>query len=140
MSVIITYEVPLDQVAAERQTQERGIEARLNKAVDRTLEFIEQYQIKSYTTSSNPAPPPGSRYQRTMTLQAASEVERTGTKLPDISGVWRVNDGKARYGQYVLGSRAEQAKIHRGRWKTRTETEAAAKEKMPQIIEEELAK
>lgn len=140
MSVIITYEVPLDQVTAERQAQERGIEARLNKAVDRTLEFIEQYQIKSYTASSNPALPPGSGYSRTFNLASASETERPGTRLPDISGVWRVNEGQADYAEYVLGTRQQQAKIHRGRWKTRTETEAAAKEKMPQIIEEELAR
>lgn len=140
MSVIVAYEIPLGQVQAEIKAQEHGIEARLNRAVDRTLEFVEMYQIKSYTPSSNPAPPPGTRYRRTMNLQAASETERTGIKLPGISGVWRVNESKARYDQYVLGSRAEQAKIHRGRWKTRTETEAAAKEKMPSIIQEELSR
>ena len=135
---IITYEIPLNQVRAEIETAERRLERQLNAGVDDVLKFIENEQILAYGADSNPARPPGSRYVRTFDLQSASETERTGTKLPDISGVWRVNLSKARYGEKVLGTRQQQAPIHRGRWKSKTDVENAAKEAAPGIIEEHL--
>jgi hypothetical protein len=138
MTVIITYEIPLNEVDAVLARGKTDIERRLMAARDDILGAVEDEQIKSYTGSNNPAPPPGSRYQRTFTLQAASETEAISNKLPVISGIWRVNEGQARYGRYVLGSRAEQARIHRGRWKSRTDVEQAIKIKAPAIVEEHL--
>lgn len=138
MTVVITYEVPLNQVRAEIEAHERRIEAALNEARDDILKFIENDQIKAYTATGNPPRPPGSDYQRTFTLQRASETVVTGSKLPDISGEWRVNESIAPYGPYVVGTRQEQAKIHRNRWKSRGQIEAEAKEAAPAIIERRL--
>lgn len=136
MPVVISYEVPLGQVEAEIEAGEREIEARLNEIVDDTLKYIEE--VQTYTSGGNPPPPPGSRYQRTFTLLNAGETERTGSKLPDISGEWRVNLGKARYGEYVRGTRQEQAPIHRGRWRDRDEVERLAQDKATQIAQEKV--
>lgn len=136
--IIIIYEVKAERSIADLKAEEKKHEDRLNEAVDEILAFIENCQIKAYTSSGNPPLPTGSRYQRTFNLRAASHVERTGTKLPNISGEWSVDEGKARYGRYVLGSRSEQAKIHRGRWKTRPEVEKETQEKAPQIVKEKL--
>jgi len=135
---IIIYEVPQNQVRATLDELERQLERDLNEARDDILKFIENAQIKAYTATANPSRPPGSRYVRTFNLRDASETERTGTQLPNISGEWRVNLGKARYGADVLGSRGEQKPIHRGRWKSRTKVEREAREAAPGIIEEKL--
>jgi hypothetical protein len=136
MAVVITYEVPLNQVQAEIEAGERQIEARLNEVVDETLKYI--VNITTYTAGGNPPPPSGSRYRRTFNLLNAGETKRTGTKLPDVSGEWSVNLGKARYGEYVRGTRQQQAPIHRGRWDDRDEVERQAGEKAEQIAQEKL--
>lgn len=138
MSVEFTYQIPEAEIAAVILQKERDIEANLNTAVDKILDLVENSQIKSYTAGGNPARPSGSTYVRTFTLQRASEKERTGSKLPDISGVWRANEGKARYAPYVLGSRAEQAAVHRGRWKALEDVIAEVNDKGPGIIKEQL--
>lgn len=138
MSVEFTYQIPEAEIQAIILQKERDIEANLNTAVDKILDLVENSQIKSYTAGGNPTRPSGSTYVRTFTLQAASEKERTGSKLPDISGVWRANEGKARYAPYVLGSRAEQAPVHQGRWKALEDVIAEVEEKAPGIIREQL--
>lgn len=140
MSVIVVYGIPLDQVDAVLQRGKADTEARLVEARDKILDFIEQYQIKSYTANSNPALPPGSNYQRTFNLAGASEIEKISGKLPNISGVWRVDENRADYAEHVLGTRQQQAKIHRGRWKSLEEVERAAQEKGSQIVQEQLSK
>ena len=135
---IIIYEVPQNQVRATLDEEKRHLERQLNEARDDILKFIEAAQIKAYTSSANPSLPPGSRYERTFNLRDASETERTGTQLPDISGEWRANLSKARYGAEVLGSRGEQARIHRGRWKSREQVEREAQAAAPGIVEEKL--
>ena len=135
---VITYTIPANQVRATLDEEHRRLERQLNEAVDDILKFIENAQIKAYTATANPSRPPGSRYVRTFNLRDASETERTGTHLPDISGEWRVNLGKARYGVEVLGSRGEQKPIHRGRWKSREQVEREAREAAPGIVEEKL--
>lgn len=138
MSVVIIFSIPPGQMEAEIKAQEQWIEARLNEGRDDLLKYIEQDQVKAYTSTGNPPLPPGSLYVRTFTLQGASETEVTGRKLPDISGRWYINEGKASYGPAVLGIRAEQARIHRGRWKPRTQIEQEAREAAPAIIERRL--
>lgn len=138
MPVEFTYEITEAELQAVILQKERSIEDDLNTAVDKILDLVENSQIKSYTAGGNPARPSGSTYVRTFTLQAASEKERTGRKLPDISGVWRANEGKARYAPYVLGSRAEQAPVHRGRWKALEDVVKEVEERGPEIIKEQL--
>lgn len=138
MSVEFTYQIPEAEIQAIILQKERDIEANLNTAVDIILDLVENSQIKSYTAGGNPTRPSGSTYARTFTLQQASEKERTGAKLPDISGVWRANEGEARYGKYVLGSRVDQAAVHRGRWKALEDVIAEVEEKAPGIIREQL--
>jgi len=129
----------LDIKNAARE-EELRIERNLNDAVDRILDTIEDAQIGSYGANSNPSKPPGSTYIRTFDLQRASKKQRTRRVLPEISGIWSVDESKVRYGDYVLGTRTQQAAIHRGRWKSKTDVEKEAKNKAPQIVEEELRK
>ena len=138
MSVDFTYQIPEAEIQAVILRKEKSIEDNLNTAVDKTLDLVENSQIKASTAGGNPTRPSGSTYVRTFTLQQASEKERTGTRLPDISGVWRANEGKARYAPYVIGSRAEQADVHRGRWKALEDVIAEVEEKAPGIIREQL--
>jgi hypothetical protein len=140
MNVILEVKINEADFRNAAREEELRIERRLNSGVDRILDTIEAAQIGSYQAGSNPARPPGSTYIRTFDLQRASKKQRTRRILPEISGVWSVDEGKVRYGDYVLGTRAQQARIHRGRWKSKTEVEKEAKEKAPQIIEEELRK
>lgn len=137
-SVTITYEIPMNQVVSTIAREIHRLEAGLNAAVDELLTVVENTQILKYTASAFPAPPPGSRYTRTFALRGASETRRTGTKLPDISGEWSANEGKAKHAPFVLGKRAQQARIHRGRWKSTDEAEAEMKAKAPEIIKERL--
>lgn len=130
--VLIEYDIPLGQVEAEIQAQQRRIETGLSGAIDDLLKFIEQGQILAYTGSGNPPLPAGSDYQRTFTLQSASRTERTG----EFSGRWYVDEGIAPYGQEVLGPQADQAAIHRGRWKTVEDVERETAAAAERIIQE----
>lgn len=136
MPVLITYEIPFSQVEAEIKAGRLIIEGQLNEIVDDILKYINELQ--TYTGNSNPTRPSGSTYVRTFTLLNASETERTSTKLPNVSGEWRVNLGQARYGEYVRGTRQQQAPIHRGRWRDKDEVEKMAQEKANQIAQEHL--
>lgn len=136
VNVVVTYKVIGATAAVENGVD--WLEAGLNETVDELLRLVELAQIHKYTSSNFPALPGGSRYRRTFDLRDASQTERTGDKLPDISGVWSVDEGKARYGKFVLGTRQEQAPIHRGRWKSRDEVEQEIQEKVSEIVEEKL--
>jgi hypothetical protein len=137
-SVTVTYQIPMAQVGQTIAQQVRHIEAGLNAAVDELLGEVEQAQILSYTASGNPSQPAGTRYTRTFTLQGASKTRRTSTRLPVISGEWVADEGVARYAGYVIGSRADQARIHRGRWKSTEEVEREIKQAAPAIVERNL--
>jgi hypothetical protein len=138
LSVIIKYEMPIAQMKAEIEAIRRKTEAGLNAAVDELLDYAGKVQVESYTSAANPTKPPGSNYQRTFNLQRASSKVRLGKTMPNISGRWYVNEGIAAYGKYVVGKRRQQASIHRGRWKSLEEIEAAVKEKAPQAMERHL--
>ena len=137
---IIVYEIPQGQVRAEIEAQQRRIERGLNGAVDDLLTFAGLVQAESYLSTSMPALPPGSAYERTFTLRDASKTRRTGTHLPDISGEWYIDEGIAPYGEDVIGPRAKQKPIHKGRWKSQEDIESAVKAKAPEIIGEHLRK
>ena len=137
---IIEWSIPQGQLQREIKEQERHIEAGLNRAVDRLLVFTGAEQATSYTASSNPAPPPGTRYVRSFTLARASQIARTSHTLPVISGVWSIDEGQAPYGEYVLGTRAQQARVHRGRWKDQKQVEKMIKELAPLVVAQEIAK
>ena len=138
MFPIIAHEIPPGQMEAEIRAQETQIERRLNAAVDDVLSFIEQAQILAYTATGNPPLPAGSSYQRTFTLQSASRTERTGERLPDISGRWWVDLGVAPYGEDVLGLRADQAAMFQNRWKSQEDVEREAQRAAPGIVERHL--
>lgn len=133
--VFYEYKIPMGQVQADIAQQTRRIEAGLNKSVDELLNLAADTQILAYSATSNPAPPPASTYTRTFTLQSASETRRTSTKLPKISGVWSANEDIAKAARYVIGKRAQQAKIHRGRWKSIEEVTAIVQKAAPEILE-----
>lgn len=132
--VIVTYEIPLAQVQAVIQDEMKGLEQSLIKATEELLELTAQAQATSYTANANPSRPPGSEYRRTFSLQRASETRIISSRLPVISGVWRANEGKARYASSVIGSRADQAQVHRGRWKSLEEVAQEINEKAPDIV------
>ena len=136
----IVYEIPMGQVRAEIEAEQRRIERGLNGAVDDLLTFAGLVQAEGYLSTSMPALPPGSTYERTFTLREASKARRTGTRLPDISGEWYIDEGIAPYGEGVIGPRAKQKSIHKGRWKSQEDIEAAVKAKAPEIIGEHLRK
>lgn len=123
----------VNQTIAE---QVRRIERGLNAAVDELLTEVENTQILKYTASAFPTSRPS--YDRTFRLQSASVTRRTSTKLPTISGVWSADEAKAPAARFVLGKKSQQARIHRGRWKSTEEVEAAVKGKAPGIIQEHL--
>ncbi len=135
---VIVYEIPLGQVEAEIEAEERLIERKLNAGVDDVLVFAGLVQAESYLSTSMPALPPGSEYERTFTLREASKSRRTGEHLPDIGGEWYIDEGIAPYGEDVIGPRAKQKPIHQGRWKSQEDIEAAVKAKAPEIIQEHL--
>ena len=118
-----------------RRFLERRIEGQLDRTMDRLLEKTEKIQILAYTADDKPAKPPGSNYERTFTLRESSETERTGHTLRNMSGRWYAT---APYARYVLGSRAEQANVHRGRWKATETVEEELTDAAPDIIEKEL--
>lgn len=129
--------IQIDQksVDATAQAATDRLEAALVRGVERLLTIAEEAQATSYTASSNPD---RLNYERTFTLQSASETEMLSTRLPEISGEWRINEGVASYGRYVLGKRSEQAPIHRDRWKSEEEVEAIVESKQNDVINEEL--
>ena len=135
---VIVYEIPMNQVRAEIEAGQRRIERDLNAAVGDLLIFAGLVQAESYLSTSMPALPPGSIYERTFTLREASKTRRTGTHLPDISGEWYIDEGIAPYGEDVIGPRAKQKPIHQGRWKSQEDIEAEVKAKAPEIIQENL--
>ena len=136
--VTVTYKIPMGQVQRAITKETRRVTAKLNAARDEILQFAGQVQILSYTGSGNPSPPPGSHYDRTFTLQGAFETRVTSTKLPTISGEYGVNEGKARYASYVVGSRARQAKVHRGRWKSEEEVKKIVKGRAQVVIKKHI--
>lgn len=121
-----------------RATIEKRIEVGLDKAMDRLLEQTEQAQVLTYTRTAHPTPPPGSTYERTFTLRRASKKRRPGRTLRNMVGEWYIDESIADYGPYVIGSEAEQAEIHRGRWKGTEDVEQELEQAAPAIIEEEL--
>jgi hypothetical protein len=136
--VFYEYKIPMGQVQADIAKQTRHIEAGLNKSVDDLLALAANTQILKYTASANPAPPPASTYTRTNTLKGASQTRRTSSNLPEISGVWSVDESKAPYAQYVIGSYFLQSRIHRNRWKSKQDITEEVQKAAPGIIKKHI--
>jgi hypothetical protein len=136
--VIVEYKIPMGQVNSAIKKSIQRVTAKLNAARDEILEFAGTVQVKSYTASSNPAPPPASTYTRTFALQSAFKTQVTSTQLPTISGEWSVDETIANYAPFVVGRKSQQAKIHRGRWKSVEETTAIVKGRAQVIIKKHL--
>lgn len=135
MAVAVIVEIPTQAVAAVIQDEiRRNIAPGLNQITDEVLDLIAQAQILSYTATAGPPKPAGSTYERTFRLQSASRSKRTGDHLPDISGEWYADESVAEYAKYVLGSEAEQAAIHRGRWKSEEDVAAQVQRKIPGLV------
>ncbi len=129
--------ISIDQKSVEavaRAATDR-LEAALVRGVERLLTIAEEAQATSYTASGNPD---RLAYERTFRLKSASETEMLSTHLPEISGEWRINEGIASYGRYVLGKRSEQAPIHRDRWLSEEDVEAIVESKQDEVINEEM--
>lgn len=116
------------------------IQSQLNAAVDEILEFIPTVQIQDYSATAHPSLRRRQKYVRTFNLRDSSKTERISTNLPEISGRWFVDETIAPYGVWVLGLPSEQAKAHRGRWKSKTNVENQTKKIAPLIIEKHLEK
>ena len=128
----------MGQVMTAIKKETRRVTAKLNAARDEILEFAGQVQVRSYTASANPAPPPESTYTRTFDLQGAFRTKVTSTELPTIGGVWYIDEAIVGYAPYVVGRKAQQAKIHRGRWKSVEEVTAIVKGRAPVIIKKHI--
>jgi hypothetical protein len=125
--VIVTYEIPEAQIRAITQAETDKLEKDLNTANEELLKLVTQAHF--YTATGNPSRPAGSEYQRTFNLRDAGEI---------VGDTWRVNESVARYARYVIGSRADQATIHRGRWKSLEEVTQDINEKAPGIVKKHI--
>lgn len=134
--VIVTYEIPEGQIRAITQAEAQALEKELNEATDELLKLIAQAHF--YTATGNPSQPAGSTYNRTFDLRDAGETKIISSRLPVISGQWQVNESKARYARYVIGSRADQAAIHQGRWKSLEEVTQEINEKAPDVVKKHI--
>lgn len=137
VNVIITVEDE-PALAAIRRYQ-NDLQTGVGRGIDKILNTIEGMQIHKYTSGASPASPPGSDYERTFTLRRSSRKERTGYIWPEISGVWYADPNVADYAEYVLGSTADQAHVHRGRWLSLEEVTEEIGQIGPNIINEEIA-
>jgi hypothetical protein len=111
----------------------KDIDDALDESIDDLLTFIDNVQAKAYTQDANPSKPGGSRYQRTFNLQNSTEK----VHVLKFQGEW-ISD--IDYARYVLGSRSEQAEIHRGRWKAREIVEQETMEAASRIINDAIAR
>lgn len=130
--VIVSYTV---QSGDDQAEFEKKLAPALIEAVKKTMDEVAATQILKYTSSSNPALPPGSTYNRTFELRQSSRVKVIKTTLPVIRGQWRAI---ARHAPDVLGSRAEQTPIFQNRWKSREEVEDIVTPKAEKIVQKEL--
>lgn len=125
------FEIDKKALALELNRFNKGlvnsISIGLKRAVERGLVEIELAQIKGYLSNSNPAKPAGSTYVRTFKLRNSSRTKVSGSKFP--RGVWDT-DGSAPYDSLVLGTRSQQARIHRGRWRSQEDVIKIVDEKL----------
>lgn len=130
--VIVSYTI---QSGDDQAKFEKKIALALVESVNKIMDKIEATQILKYTSSSNPALPPGSTYNRTFELRQSSRVKVIKTTLPVIRGQWRA---VARHAPDVLGSRSEQTPIFQNRWKSTEEVEDIVQSKAERIVMKEL--
>lgn len=131
-SVITSYTV---QSGDDQAEFEKKLALALVEAVKKVMDEIAATQILKYTSSSNPALPSGSTYNRTFELRQSSRVKVIKTTLPTIKGQWRA---VARHAPDVLGSRSEQTPIFQNRWKSTEEVEDIVQPKAEKIVQKEL--
>lgn len=134
MTVAITYTVDTSIMDRDIAAETERIRAGLVAGVKDILDLVEGIQAGTYTPTGKPPPPAGSTYERTMTLQKASKKEMISEQLPNIEGRWYIDELIASYGDYVLGKRSRQARVHRGRWVDQGHVEAVAKAEEPRIM------
>lgn len=130
---MITFTVEISQRQVEagvNEAEQRIIQVLSDEAMPRLIDFVEDTQIKKYTTSGNPALPPASEYTRTFELRDSSD-----RRLDGLNGEWFTD---LDYARWVLGSEVEQAAIHRGRWKSKEQVEAELEANGDRIINEAL--
>ena len=122
----------LDQIIKK---QENLINRAAIDATNDILTFTELAQIKRYTTDSMPPKPAGSTYQRTFKLRKSSRVTSAQIRGRDVLGKW---EALASYAQDVLGARADQSPIHRGRWRSLEDVVQRINQKAPEIVDKHL--
>lgn len=105
--------------------------------VKNLLDEIELTQIQAYTLSSMPSQPSGATYRRTFDLRRSSRREINSITNFGIDANWHT---ELDYAPFVLGSKSQQAKIHKGRWKSTEEVSALVEKKSDQIYEESFRK
>lgn len=122
-------------IEATSEMIKESLEAAVVQGTMDILDAVEQEQILSYTANSNPEQPAGTLYKRTFRLQRSSKKRMVSASFPNIIGRWISDARTASYTRYVIGRRNQQAPIHRDRWKSLEQVEAAITEKGPQIME-----
>ncbi len=113
-------EMIVDKKALARLGSKLKFNRGLKKVIKAALRLIEKEQIKNYTLTLRPKRPPNSKYRRTFKLKKSSRKSVPKTADKGWIGIWDT-DGSADYDKYVLGTRNQQAAIHRGRWKSEEE-------------------
>ena len=112
--------IVVDSKALSKLRKGLEFERGSKRIVTEGVKLVEDEQIKTYTSSSRPAQPAGTTYRRTFKLQRSSRTKVKKGKGRGFEGIWDT-DGSAEYDKFVLGTRAQQASIHRGRWKSEEE-------------------
>ncbi|GIK36566.1 MAG: hypothetical protein BroJett011_03990 [Chloroflexota bacterium] len=136
--VKIEYSVDVREMFSFVRAYPQRLTDVLLDALDELMEAAELIQVKKYTATTDPAPPAGSEYERTFTLQRASQTRRIHETLPNIEGEWYLAEEEAPYGKYVVGPWADQAKIHRRRWKSTGQVEKQIKQIAPGLIQQKV--
>lgn len=137
----ISYEV--DDAEVQRLLEE--IPDDVNRAsvtaVKKTLDAIENAQIKTYTNSAKPAQPSGSTYVRTFRLKGSSKRKNprnVKNRSSAVEGVWW-SEG-VDYASLVIGTRQQQAGVHAGRWKSLETVADEGQKALARFMGEEIQK
>ena len=106
----IEFDVSPEFAKIDESLRETMQDATVNAHED-TLQALDE--SVTYTASSNPSQPVGSKYKRTFKLLKSYDWKLLHKKFPEIISVWMA---KIPYAKYVLGEVSDKADIHQNRW------------------------
>jgi len=112
--------IVVDSKALSKLRKGLEFERGSKRIVTKGIQLIADEQILAYKATSKPRQPSGATYRRTFDLQRSSRTKIKKASGRGFEGIWDT-DGSADYDKFVLGTRAQQASVHKGRWKSEEE-------------------